>query len=810
MGAAHRSWLRFVLAFAAAFAIVPLWAPSALAAGDANEGTCPASTESSSGFRTYLPDCRAYELVSPPFKEDFPMIEVAARSTDGSRMIAGSLGAFAGTEIDSTSGGPFEGLGATYELTRSAGGWSTVAIGPPASVFSEGSLQAASASLERTLWKLRLARPEGALPAQPEGTYDLWVREAAGPGGSCPAGDVAVPRACFAHIGPGQPPGHHPFFGEAEIGNYIGDSRDLTHNVISQEAEGEIGKAVGLWPGDKTVEGRSLYEYSGLGEAEPKLVGVRNKGPLASNTEAKLIGVCGTRLGGPGDAYDAISASGATVFFTANECSKGIEPEEPKVNEVYARINGSETVDISEPTTGPAGDCELCNTSSPEAALFQGASEEGTKVFFLSEQTHLLPLAKGPNLYEYDFERPEHEKLVRVSGGMAEPEVRGVVRVSAEDGSHVYFVATGVLATNSNGQPAGFNPEAQAGADNLYVYEPDPAHPGQYKTVFIAMLCSEAGESGSVSDSKCHASDATLWSHGDERQAQATPDGRFLVFSSSAQLTPDDTSTVSQIFEYDAQTGSLMRISRGGLVAGGSECTATKGIEERFNCDGNTENAALAPALRYVNYELADRPWATGTFSVVSEDGSYVFFTSPDGLVGGASPGLWNVYEYHDGNVYLISDGQDASAEAFSLLGTDASGHDVVFETADRLVGQDTDSQLDVYDARVEGGFPGPVSPAGCSGEVCQGSPASSPGLPSAGSVTQTGGGNLSPPPESKPKPKAKPLTRAQKLAGALRVCRKKPTKQRAKCKAGARKRYGAKAKKSSSGKAKQGNGRAR
>ena len=39
----------------------------ALAAGDANESACP--NEASSGFRSYLPDCRAYELVSPPFKD---------------------------------------------------------------------------------------------------------------------------------------------------------------------------------------------------------------------------------------------------------------------------------------------------------------------------------------------------------------------------------------------------------------------------------------------------------------------------------------------------------------------------------------------------------------------------------------------------------------------------------------------------------------------------------------------------------------------------------------------------------------------
>ena len=39
---------------------------SAFAAGDANEASCP--NEASTGFRASLPDCRAYEFLTPSLK----------------------------------------------------------------------------------------------------------------------------------------------------------------------------------------------------------------------------------------------------------------------------------------------------------------------------------------------------------------------------------------------------------------------------------------------------------------------------------------------------------------------------------------------------------------------------------------------------------------------------------------------------------------------------------------------------------------------------------------------------------------------
>jgi hypothetical protein len=83
--------------------------------------------------------------------------------------------------------------------------------------------------------------------------------------------------------------------------------------------------------------------------------------------------------------------------------------------------------------------------------------------------------------------------------------------------------------------------------------------------------------------------------------------------------------------------------------------------------------------------------------------------------------------------VYLITDGHDLTRifgekPAVELFGTDESGRDVFFRTADSLLSPDTDTQMDIYDARAEGGFPPPAAEVGCSGDPCQGPLAS--GLP--------------------------------------------------------------------------------
>ena len=245
---------------------------------------------------------------------------------------------------------------------------------------------------------------------------------------------------------------------------YLGGSAKATHIVFTVKPEFR-------WPYDKTVNtGRTLYGYIGVehsGETrEPSLIGVT--GDRGSTT---LISQCGTRLGSSspefgsnwpengvaGTMNNAISAEGNRIFFTAvGEDDRSCGAAQPLVDELFAReevptANGElpaahmRTVSISEPSKE---DCSACLTGGlMKDAVFQGGSLDGTKVFFTTEQDPTG--AKGENLYEYDFDAPAGEKVSWLSNqSPGEAAVQGVARIS-EDGSHVYFVARGVLPGNS-------------------------------------------------------------------------------------------------------------------------------------------------------------------------------------------------------------------------------------------------------------------------------------------------------------------------------------------------------------------------
>ena len=178
---------------------------------------------------------------------------------------------------------------------------------------------------------------------------------------------------------------------------------------------------------------------------------------------------------------------------------------------------------------------------------------------------------------------------------------------------------------------------------------------------------------------------------------------------------------------------------------------------------------------------------------VLSANGSRLFFESFDALLSTDTNSRQDVYQWESagtgncaegvpgyrsalaGCLNLISSGQ--SPQDSQLVDSSASGADVFFKTASSLLAQDP-GLIDIYDARVGGGFaPPPAPPAECEGESCQG-PAAAPVPPTPASETYLGPAN---PRHSKAAKKCAKGKHKVKRNGKVRCVKKKKGKRQRK-----------------------------
>ena len=315
---------------------------------------------------------------------------------------------------------------------------------------------------------------------------------------------------------------------------------------------------------------------------------------------------------------------------------------------------------------------------------------------------------------------------------------RGIAGAS-DDLSRIYFVDTAALPGSGQNER---HEQAQAGTPNLYLHEVGAA------PRFVATLnpSDGAGVLGGLND----------WAaEPGRRTAEASPDGRYLAFGSTAQLTgygnvglcgadADHKFFVDvpckEIFLYNAATGEL-------------SCPS---------CNPTGEAPLGNSTLRRI-YEA--NPWLPQP-RYLTDDGR-LFFDSSDRLsprdangrvedVYEAEPAGVGSCERATGCVSLISAGTGSVDSNF--LAMDEDGENVFFTSRDRLAAKDTDELIDVYDARAGGGFQSEGETAGsqCQGEACQ--PASNPATPpNPGSSSFQGAGNVKPEePKRCPKGKVK------------------------------------------------------
>jgi hypothetical protein len=668
---------------------------------------------------------REYEMVSPVYKGGYGASVIGGVAPDGNSALFYSPGVFAGAPT-----GPV--LEWDYISRRVADGWSTLPVMPPTSLLSTLHIHDVSPDLGTVLV---LGKP-GAneeMAGQDATEEEILLHATTLP-------DVSANWGLFGGM-------VLRTFPEEPIElKWEGADRDFCHVIVTNS-----GKSQYLIEGEPEpgVTGEQVYDISrGCDGEAPSIhnVGLDNKQRSVSPTRRVEIGAAGGACSAEkgASAFNAVADGGRELFFTA--CTV---PGSAK-HQLFVRLADSRTIELSRPVGEACVEVPCPAAGSRANGDFIGASEDGSEAFFLTTAP-LEPATdhdNGMDLYMAKIGCPVGmpgcgvaerivTSLVQVSAdpnGGEEAGVLGVVRL-AQDGSRAYFVATGDLLSVSQQQMLERAGRAvpHSGADNMYVYDSKAG-----AVAFVADLCSGGEVSGSVEDVRCP--NPTGDDNAGFGEAQTTPDGRYLVFATYAQLTSNDTDTARDVYRYDAETGRIQRVSTG---------------ERGYHADGNNNsfNASIALAdwggAVGLQYELGVR--------AISTDGSRVVFTSSEPLSPAATSGLTNAYEWRtgtvegeEGEVSLLSSGTGESAVEDVVISS--TGQDAFFVTSQGLVPADTDGVPDVYDLHTcttqVPCFPAePSQTQPCSGDACQGPLTIPAALLIPGSVSQTPEASASSPP---------------------------------------------------------------
>jgi sugar lactone lactonase YvrE len=691
------------------------------------------TTQSAGGNELALPDGRAWELVSPADKNGslVNFEESTQAASDGGGVTYTVEGVPLGDNVVGNGGGREQVLS-----VRGSGGWRSEDLqpvqNPPKAGESAGELLSVGGGgfgvfapdLSRAV-----VGPGAATLLSPEALDEMtYLRNNVN-------GSFA-PLFTAASVPPGTKAG--------EI-HYTENTPDLNHFVFRSN--------LALTP--EAIPGSLLYELSG---GRWQLVSILPNGDQSNSRPVHLAGFENGNIAGPAR---SVSVDGRRIAWTTGTPYGlvGVSGSGFDFTGLYVR-------DMVEKKTVRVGG---------ETALYQMMSSDGSRIFFL----------ENGELYEFDMDTGVQTDLTANHGvGETSAGVKELVSDVSNDGSYVYFVATGALATG-----------AVPGEDNLYLSHDSG---GEWSTRYISTLSSEdekdwysRGVAGGLNIGQI--------------SSRVSPDGRYLTFMSDRSLTGYDNIDANsgqpdeEVYLYDAVADRL--------VCASCDPTGARpvGVLDHVGllADKETVWGQHWLAGNIPGWTRATHPYQSRYLS----DSGRLFFNSPGALVPQDTNGLADVYEYEPsgvggcnagdvtfsersgGCVNLISSGTSASETEF--FDASETGDDVFFITSSRLTPADYDTVYDVYDAHVcSASAPcvtTPVSPPQCTtGDSCKTAPSPQPEIfGPAPSATFSGTGNVIEEAKSVVKRKPKP---------------KKHAKQK--------KRKGKKAKKSGTGRASRKGGR--
>lgn len=694
----------------------------------------------SSASAQALPDSRAYELITR-YAENGAEVGLGtadpvftAGATTGNAVDWESLGACCGATIGGVN---------VYQSQRGMEGWYARVLSPTpdrplSGLYEEQAPVFWSGDLSQTIFSTPASYAAGDDRPKGSDATDLYLQ---GPTGTL----------TWLSQGPSGS-------GTSSQGATFDGATPNLEEVIFSTAEPLTADASGL---DSEKGAQYLYARK-VRTATTTLINVETAG--------KLISPYGARLGndGPpkeglfqleagGSTTHAVSEDGSKIYFETppegTSLPEGVEPH------LYLHDLGTNT------TTA------LDNPASTGSAQYEGASANGSLAFFTSDEG-LDGASTDKELYEFNstttaIGAAPAMSSIPLGGGTG---VLGVVAIS-NDGSHVFFIADTVLAANvnSHGQSA-LNAEP-----NLYMYDTITGETTYIATVAMPDItdcrptCANTEQqrlTGLVGEPDVY------------RPATVTPNGSAFVFTSAANLTGDDHTPTTSLTEpayaeeHRVRVASTAGFDARHTIAIGSGAEEELQVIEKVDSpteltfeeygpgivDGFAHEHPEGSQVSEVNAEVYRYDTSTEELSCVSctplgvfssgparigegsggsyapdghlapmsEDGSVIFFESPDPLTAGAGEAQTTklyeptgVYEWEDGTVSLITAGSQNTAE---LNGTTPSGNDVFFSTRTPLTPGATAGYRHIYDARVDGGFPEPSPSPGepCSLEACR------------------------------------------------------------------------------------------
>jgi hypothetical protein len=412
-------------------------------------------------------------------------------------------------------------------------------------------------------------------------------------------------------------------------------------------------------------------------------------------------------IAGPAKAasnFRGSSADGEVVFFDTEEPL--LEGDTDSKRDVYER-SYDEDVDAyvtREVSLGPAGG------NSSYAAQFEGLDEEGTRVFFSTEErlvaedtdleadVYMRDLATGTTVLVSRGEAA----CAPACGNGAKP---ATFANATQAGNKVFFETKERLSSlDTDNSTDLYVRDLAGGGETTLVSQGEPA-------------CAPGCGNGEFEVSR----------------RGISADGRYAYFVTTERLAAADTDEAPDIYARDIQGGSTVLVSSGecsGCGNGGAvpifDGASSAGTRVFFSIEEKLVGGDDDSATDIYARDLPGGPTilisggsaeVTASFAANSANGAHVFFTTAEGLDGSDSDGVNDVYEWTGGSIDLITSASCSGLCGANFEAVSADSTEVIFSTAGKLVPADQDESVDIYRQNVGGGEPVLVSKgeAGCS-----------------------------------------------------------------------------------------------